>query len=150
MNWIQEFSANKNLYDNISSFIEQYGVSGLEQALQLYRATYQSYICKNKLSISKINIYDIFYLKIKRHDIAIHTEHKIYYKYGTLSNELKILAPYGFANCSQSCIVSLNKIRDINHQDIILVNNEILHMSRNYINQIIIALSQYKPFKMYT
>lgn len=148
MNWIQEFISNKNLYSDLSSFLDQYGVSGLEQALYLYRNTYQTYICKNKLSISRINIYDIYYLEISRHDIAIHTEQKIYHKYGTLSNELKILAPYGFINCNQSCIVSLNKIRDIHHQDVILINNEILHMSRNYINKVIIAFSQRKPFKV--
>lgn len=148
MNWIQEFSTNKNLYDNLSSFLNQYGISGLEQALHLYRSTYQSYICKNKLSISRINIYDIYYLKISSHDIAIHTEEKIYHKYGTLGNELKILAPHGFVNCSQSCIVSLNKICDIHHQDITLINGEILHISRNYINKVIIAFSQNKPFKV--
>lgn len=148
MNWIQEFSTNKNLYDNLSSFLDQYGISGLEQALHLYRSTHQTYICKNRLSISRINIYDIYYLKISKHDIAIHTEQKIYHKYGTLGNELKTLAPYGFINCSQSCIVSLNKIRDIQHQDIILINDEILHMSRNYINRVIIAFSQCKPFKV--
>lgn len=147
MNWIQEFSSNKNLYDSLSSFLDQYGTSGLEQALHLYRSTYQNYICKNKLSISRINIYDIYYLEISKHDIAIHTEQEIYHKYGTLSNELKILAPYGFINCSQSCIVSLNKIRDIQHQDIILINDEILHMSRNYINKVIINFSQRKSFK---
>lgn len=147
MNWIQEFSSNKNLYGNLSSFLDQYGTSGLEQALHLYKSTYQNYICKNKLSISRINIYDIYYLEISKHDITIHTEQKIYHKYGTLSNELKLLAPYGFINCSQSCIVSLNKIHDIRHQDIIMVNDEILHMSRNYINKVIIAFSQSKPFK---
>lgn len=148
MNWIQEFSSNKNLYGTLSSFLDQYGTSGLEKALQLYHTTHQAYIFKNKLSISRINIYDIYYLKISRHDIAIYTEHGQYHKYGTLTHELKILAPYGFINCSQSCIVSLNKIRDIQHQDIILVNDEILHMSRNYINKVIIAFSQRKPFKV--
>ncbi len=143
MNWIQEFSTNKKLYNNLSCFLNQYGVSGLEQAFHLYRITCQTYICKNKLSISKINIYDIYYLKISRHYITIHTEHGIYHKYGTLKNELKILAPYVFINCSQSCIVSLNKIRDIHHQDVILINDEILHMSRNYINKVIIAFSQH-------
>lgn len=148
MNWTQELLTDKTLYNNLSSFLDQYGASGLEKALQLYHTTHQAYIFKNKLSISRINIYDIYYLKISKHDIAIHTEQKIYHKYGTLSNELKILAPYGFINCSQSCIVSLNKIRDIHHQDVTLVNGEILHMSRNYVSKVLIAFSQYKPFKM--
>ncbi len=84
MNWIQEFSTNKNLYDNLSSFLEQYGISGLEQALHLYRNTHQAYICKNRLSISRINIYGIYYLKISRHGIAIHTEQKIYHRRQTV------------------------------------------------------------------
>lgn len=143
MNWTRELSTNKKLYDNLSSFLDQYGTAGLERAFQLYRNTHQTYICKNKLSISRINMYDIYYLKINSHDIGIHTEHGVYHKYGTLTNELKILAPYGFINCSQSCIVSLNKIRDIRNQDIILVNDEILHMSRNCASKILIAFFQY-------
>jgi len=64
-------------------------------------------------------------------------------KYGSLNNELKFLSHYNFIKCNQSCIVSLNKIRDIHHQDVILINDEILHMSRNYINKVIIAFSQH-------
>lgn len=139
MNWMWEFSRNKELYNNLSSFLEQYGISGLEQALSLYCNTHQTYICKNKLNISRINTYDIYYLKISGHNIVIHTEHGIYHKYGTLTNELKILAPYGFMNCSQSCIVSLHKIRDVCNQDITLVNGEILHMSRHYASKILVA-----------
>lgn len=148
MNWIQELLTNKNAYTTLSSFLNQYGLTALEQALHLYTDTHQAYICKTKTSISRINIYDIFYLEINRHNITVHTQDGTYQKYGSLSNEIKHLAPYGFVNCNQSCIVSLNKIRSIQHTDIILINDETLHMSRKYVPRVLIAFSQYKPSKI--
>lgn len=145
MNWLKELSANKNLHTNLSAFLDQHGISGLEDALQLYNNTHQKYICKTKESISQINIYDIYYLEIRKHNITIHAQHETYQKYGTLSNELKALSPYGFVKCTQSCIVSLSKIKSIRHDDIILINDVKLHMSRKYASHILIAFSQYKP-----
>lgn len=146
MNWLKELSENKNLHENLYDFLDQHGMSGLDNALQLYRNTHQKYICKTKKSISQINIYDIYYLEIEKHNITIHTQHGTYQKYGALSKELKALSPYGFAKCTQSCIVSLNKIKTINYDDIILINDVKLHMSRKYASQILIAFSQHKPF----
>lgn len=148
MNWIQELLTNKNAYTTLSSFLNQYGLPALEQAIHLYTDTHQAYICKTKTSISRINIYDIFYLEINRHNITVHTQDSTYQKYGSLSKEIKHLAPYGFVNCNQSCIVSLNKIRSIQHTDIILINDETLHMSRKYVPRVLIAFSQYKPSKI--
>lgn len=148
MNWLKEFSENKNLHTTLSTFLEQYGMSGLEDALQLYRNSHQKYICKTKQSISQINIYDIYYLQIQKHTISVHTQYDTYQKYGTLSNELKILSPYGFIRCTQSCLVSLNKIRSIHQDDIVLINNVKLHMSRKYASRILIAFSQHKPARL--
>ncbi len=123
----------------------QYGTTGLEQALQNYTDLQQEYICKTKTSISKIQIYDIYYLEILEHDISVHTQHGIYQKYGTLSNELKFLSPYGFIKCNQSCIVSMHKIKTICSNDIILINNEHLHMSRHYAPKVITAFRTRTP-----
>ena len=106
------------LQDTISTFLTQYGSSGLNQALQLYKNTQQEYICRTRTSISKINISDIYYMEIQEHQITIYTQHGTYHKYGTLNNELKSLSPYGFIKCAQNRIVSLNKIRTINCTDI--------------------------------
>ena len=97
------------LKDTISNFLEQYGPSGLNQALQLYKDIQQEYICRTRASISKINISDIYYMEIKQHQITIYTQHGNYHKYGTLNNELKSLSSYGFIKCAQNCIVSLKK-----------------------------------------
>lgn len=145
MNPIQEFSDNQTLQDNLTSFIQQYGISGLEQALQLYRDTHQTYICKTKASISQLNIYNIYYLEIHGHDIDVYTEHESYHKYGALNKELDILSPYGFIKCSQNRIVSLNKIKTIENSNITLINGVQLHMSRKYASRVIINLSQRKP-----
>ena len=111
--------------------------------------THQKYICKTKKSISQINIYDIYYLEIEKHNITIHTNHGTYEKYGALSKELKALSSYGFVKCTQSCIVSLNKIKTINYGDIILINDVKLHMSRKYASQILIVFSQHKPVRLW-
>ncbi len=144
MNWLKELSENKNLHTYLSAFLDQHGMSGLEKALQLYQNTQQKYICKTKESLSQIDIYDIYYLEIRKHDISIHTSHETYHKYGTLSRELKALSSYGFIKCSQSCIVSLSKIKSIRHNDILLIDGTKLHMSRKYTSQILIAFSQRK------
>ncbi len=151
MNWLEKISANEHLYNNLSSFLGQYEISDLEKALHLYRTAHQTYICKTKQgkqSITKINIYDIIYLEIQKHDISVHTVHGTYHKYGSLANELKFLSPYGFLRCTKNCIVSLNHIQSIHGDDINLIDGTQIHMSQKYASTIIIAFSQSKPFKV--
>lgn len=123
---------NKTLQSDILTFIATYGESALQEAMQQYIDGQQEYICKTKSYTSIIKIRDIYYLEIKEHNITVHTNHGAYGKYGTLSQELTILSPYGFIKCNQSCIVSLNKIRTIQNNDIILIDDTILHISRLY------------------
>ena len=130
------------LNDSLSNFIEQYGTSGLKQALQLYKNTQQEYICKTRTSISKLYISDIYYMEIREHQITIYTQHGTYHKYGTLNTELKSLSPYGFIKCAQNRIVSLNKIRTINYTDITLINGTKIHMSKRYALATITAFSR--------
>lgn len=141
MNWLHELEKNNQLQNTLISFLMQYGLSGLEDALLLYVQEQEEYICKNKISTSKIKIHDILYLKIEMHHIYIHTENNVYEKYGTLNNELKILSSHNFIRCSQSCIVSLSKIKTIQGNNIILINNKKLHMSRNYAPKVIAAFT---------
>ncbi len=147
--WLQELSNNQTLQHHLSDFISHFGISNVEQALQLYTNLHHEYICKTKSSVSKFNVYDIYYLQIQGHHISVHTQHGTYRKYGTLAKELKILSPYGFSKCSQSCIVSLNKIRSIQHSNILLTNGAKLHMSRSYAAKILMAYSQHNPFRSY-
>lgn len=144
MNWIQKISADERQCDNLVSFLNQYEVSDLGHALQLYRNMHQTYICKTKQSVSRLNIYDIYYLEIRGHNITVYTQQGTYLKYGSLTGELKFLEPYGFLKCTQSCIVSLDKIGTIQDSSITLVNNARIHMSRKYARKIIIAYSQNK------
>ncbi len=62
---------SNELKNTISSFLAQYGILGLKQALQLYRDTQ----------------HDIYYMEIQEHHITIFTQHGTYHKYGTLNNE---------------------------------------------------------------
>lgn len=136
-----DFSKDKHLQNIISEFVNHYGISGLEQAIQFYSDMQQEYICKTKSSVSKIKIFDIYYLEIFGHHIDVHTAHGIYHKYGSLNNELKSLSSYGFIKCNQSCIVSLHKIRKILDNEIILINHEHLYMSRHYAPSVLMAFS---------
>lgn len=139
-----ESQIDAELQDTISTFLTQYGSSGLKQALQLYKNTQQEYICQTRTSISKINISDIYYMEIQEHQITIYTQHGTYHKYGTLNNELKSLSSYGFMKCAQNRIVSLGKIRSICFNDIILINSVKIHMSKKYAISIISEFSKIK------
>lgn len=129
------------LQNILSNFLGQYGNPALRKALQLYEDTQNEYICKTRTSISKIKICDIYYMMIKEHHITIYTQHDTYHKYGTLNNELRSLSSYNFIKCAQNCIVSLKKIRTICNDNIILINNTKLHMSKKYAITLITAFS---------
>ncbi|MDO4296845.1 MAG: LytTR family DNA-binding domain-containing protein [Lachnospiraceae bacterium] len=141
MNWQKEFTNNKLLKDKISDFLDIHGVSGLEQALQLYTDMHQEYLIKNKSSISKIKINDIYYLDIQGHDIILHTASGLYKKYGTLNEELETLSHYGFIKCSQSCMISLSKIKTIHNNEITLTNDDTVHMSKRFAPKVLLAYS---------
>ena len=139
-----ESQIDTELKDTISNFLAEYGIYGLKQALQLYKNTQQEYICQTRTSISKINISDIYYMEIQKHQITIYTQHGTYHKYGTLNNELRSLSSYGFIKCAQNRIVSLGKIRSICFNDIILINGVKIHMSKKYAISIISEFSKIK------
>ncbi len=141
MNWLNNIFGNTKLHIKLSTFLDQYGISGLEQAIQLYENMNLEYIWKTRESIYKIKIYDIYYLEIKGHTITVHTRHNTYRKYGSLKQESKFLAPYGFIKCNQSCIVSIDKIIAVCNNTIILNNDQQLHVSQGHIAKVLIACS---------
>lgn len=142
MDWIQELTQKESLCCSLTAFLDQHGFSGLEKALQLYSNTQAEYICKTKAAVTRIKIDDIDYLEIQTHTITIHTEHGIYQKYGSLADEQKFLAPYGFIRCRQNCLVSLEKIHSICNDTIILTNNLQLHMSQRYAPKVLAAFAR--------
>lgn len=146
MNWNKEFANDKALQVKLQSFYNKYGISGIKQAIELYTSMHQKYICSTKMAVSKICIGDIYYLEIHEHNISVHTQHHTYHKYGTLCKELNILSPYGFLKCNQSCIVSLNKIRTISHDEITLIDGSKLHMSRHYAPKLLLEFLKVNPF----
>ena len=132
---------NRTLQSDILTFIATYGESALQEAMQQYIDNQQTYICKTRSKISKIKISDIYYLETIQHNITVYTAHGKYKKYGTLSQELNTLSPYGFIKCNQSCIVSLNKIRDIQNSTITLIDDTELHVSRIYAPKVLTAFN---------
>ena len=143
MKWLQLISNTKSTYYKLITFLNQYGLSGLEEALQYFENANQYYFCNTRSSSSKIKIKELYYLKITEHKIKVYTATEIFEKYGTLNNELKFLSTYGFIKCHQSYIVSLEKIRTINRNKIILINEEILPLSNHYAPKDIVAFHNY-------
>lgn len=141
MDWIQKLVQKESLCCSLTTFLDQHGFSGLEKALQLYSNTQAEYICKTKFVVTRIKIDDIYYLEIQIHTITIHTEQGIYQKYGSLTDEQKFLAPYGFIRCRQNCLVSLKKIHSICEDTIVLINNQQLHISQRYIPKVLAAFA---------
>lgn len=144
MNSSQLSLLNPKIFNKLSTFITKYGEDALEEAIDTYVTMKQEYICKTRASITKLSINDIYYLKIDGHHITVYTQHEAYQKYGSLNQELKALSPCGFQKCSQNCIVSISKIKSINQNNLVLSNGTILHMSRNYVPQIILAFNTQK------
>lgn len=142
MDWIQELGQAEHLHNTINTFLDQYGLSGLEDALNHYSAIQSEYICKTESGITKIKIADIHYLKIQVHTITIHTQDGIYQKYGSLTDEQNRLSPYGFIKCSQSCLVSVRRIKSIDGNTITLKNSIQLHMSQRYAPKVLAAFSR--------
>lgn len=141
MSWIRELSNDMEMQTSLVSFLEDHGMAGLKDALQIYTDMHQEYICKTKNTLVKIKICDIYYMKISGHRITIFTEHGAYQKYGILNRELDLLSSYGFIKCNQSCIVALHKIKMIRDNDVILTNNVKLHISRIYAARVLTSLS---------
>ena len=133
---------NKTLQSDILIFIATYGESALKEAMQQYIDRQQIYICKTKSYTVKIKISDLYYLQSQKHNLSLHTSHGVYRKYGTLSQELSTLYPYGFIKCNQSCLISLNKIKFIQHNDLTLTDGTVLHISRTYAPQILAAFNR--------
>lgn len=138
---MQTLIQKESLQYTLTTFLNQYGLSGLEKALQLYSNTQQKYICRTKTAIAKVMIGDIYYLEIKTHTITVYSKHGIYQKYGSLSKEQKQLSPYGFIKCNQSCLVSLDKIQNICNNTITLTNQIQLHMSQRYAPKVLAVFS---------
>lgn len=138
---LQKILNNLFLQKALAEFLQEYEIENLVEAMQIYAQMHQTYICRTKTSVTKINIKDIYYLKIYGHNISIHTDQAVFSKYGSLAKELPRLSCCGFMKCSQNCVVSLYKINSIRGNDILLKNNEIIHMSKKYASKVIAAFT---------
>lgn len=139
MNWSSKIKNDAEVSEMFETFLEQFGVDGLTQALQNHLDSQHQYICRTKSGVFKIKIEDILYLEIVGHSIKIHTKNDVYTKYGSLAQEAKALSRYGFLKCNQSILVSLSKIKVIEYDCVILKNGTSLRLSRTFAPKLISA-----------
>ena len=139
MEQLHKLYENPAILQKLSQFLSIYGTESLEEAIDHFVATQEDYICKTKSSITRLKISDIYYLQIQGHQITIHTQENNYKKYGSLANEIKVLSNHGFIRCNQSCIVASSKIKEVDNNQLNLLNGHTLHMIRSYASNLLMA-----------
>lgn len=97
--------------------------------LSIIKRKQKSLLIKQKNSITKINIHQIRYIEIYKHDVFIQLEHEKLECYGTLKEFENDLEGCGFVKCSQSCLVNLGYVQSF-AGDHLLVDGHQLQVSR--------------------
>ncbi|MCF0229101.1 MAG: response regulator transcription factor [Parasporobacterium sp.] len=88
--------------------------------LERSRRNQKFLVIRQKQDVSKINIRQIRYIEIFRHDVFIQLDNTRVECYGTLKEFEQELEGCGFVKCSQSCLVNLNYIQSISGDEIIV------------------------------
>lgn len=89
--------------------------------------------------IRKINISDIYYVEVKKHQLIYHTAKENIEVWGSLSKTEEQLKKYGFCKCNSGYLVNLHYVDEIKGNEV-RVNGEWLLISRpkraEFINQL--------------
>lgn len=86
-------------------------------------------ILKKKDGIYKINIPDICYVEVKKHQLLYHTINGTVEAWDTFKNCISTLEPNGFSCCNSCYLVNLNYVESIQDEEVI-VGGERLKISR--------------------
>lgn len=97
--------------------------------LSMTKRRQKSLLVKQKNSMIKINIHEIRFIEVFKHDLFIQTEDKKINCRGTLAEYKTELEGYGFMKCSQSCLVNLFFVQKIS-SDVIIVDGHSIQLSR--------------------
>lgn len=101
----------------------------MPEYLSMIRRRQRILTIKNREGLSRIKIQDIRYVEIYGHNIMIHMTDGARECYGTLKELEPELKEYGFAKCSQSCLVNLAFVDGI-YQDQVKIGKNMIPISR--------------------
>ena len=101
----------------------------MPEFLTMIRRKQQILTIRNKEGMTRISIQDIKYVEIYGHNILVHMQNKTEECYGTLKELEMEIKDYGFARCSQSCMVNLAFVDGI-YQDQVKLGDVLVPLSR--------------------
>lgn len=88
--------------------------------LSMLKRKQKHLVIRQKQDVTKLNIKDIRFIEIFRHDVIIHTDKGDVSCYGTLKEFEDDLSDYGFVKCSQSCLINLAYVQSISGDQILV------------------------------
>lgn len=90
----------------------------------------QDVLIRNKDGVSRIAVSDILYIEKDRDYLLFHTRQSCFQTRGSMK-EIKIkLKSLPFAECSSGCFVNLNYVKRVGKDNILLISNQELPLSR--------------------
>lgn len=119
-----------------------------ERAVDKYKSIHKYYTVSWRDKKTYIEFGDILYIEGYNRHLYIRTETHKYECVGSIRKEEKTFIPYGLLKCHQGFIVNINKIRNIECNEIEMINGEKIHVSRHYRDNIMTAFNLYMAGKL--
>ena len=119
-----------------------------ERAVKQYKNMHKLYNIRWRDKNIYVEYGDILYIESYNRHLYVQTERQKYECVGMLKKEEKLFAAYGFFKCHQSYLVNLNKIREIEKNQIELVNGEKIPVSRSCREDLLGAFNLYIAGKL--
>lgn len=115
----------------IKPFSKQDLLSNLEMAIRLVQAQNNCFECKSEAEWIRIPYGQILYFESDNRKVNIHTEQGIKTMYGIL-NKISEITPKDFIRIHQSYLINRIYIKKWKHNEVTLVNDEIIPVSNTY------------------
>lgn len=98
---------------------------------------------RTRIGTQIIEISDIYYIDIIKHNMTIHLLNEKVSSYGILSEKEKELISYGFARCSACALVNLRYVEGLYRDNIKMKNGDMVHIGRSKKNSFLEQLNKF-------
>ena len=98
---------------------------------------------KNYQDVYNINVKDLYYAEVQNHKIILHRKDSVLSYQGNLSALEEEIGQYGFGRCHVGYLVSFDRIKAIQGENVLLQNGEQVPVSRNRKKQFLQAMTEY-------